>query len=243
MTQNRPVWIFQNDLHVDDLVQIFKLLRKEYSVLFGLETLEAEPCIIFNAPYEDTPMLVINTTPIRIRLAQENLSYWAQTIFQLSHELCHYVIRQYKTNKDFTLSWFEELVCEAMSLYALELSVKNWSECELSIRAPSFSFAIEKYLNAELSRIGSNEFSSCNTPERLAYYEQELNYLRESRRNERNLLYRAISNHPDNVKILCHYMEYLNPDDLTIDFDRWIKDTPSALLDVCKEIYPIKVKE
>lgn len=48
---------------------------------------------------------------------------WNQLLFQLSHELCHYVI--YLNNKqDYQIiKWIEESICEAFSLFCL----KKWS--------------------------------------------------------------------------------------------------------------------
>ena len=114
--------------------------------------MNAEKCIVFNDPTSECPMLIINTNPVMIRLAQSSTSYWAQTVYQLSHEICHYAIRQGKANKDYTLSWLEETICEAMSLYMLQYSAEKWCKCPLSQRAPQFSKSITAYLVNELKR-------------------------------------------------------------------------------------------
>ena len=111
------------------LIDLLDFLLIEYVRIFGEDTLYAEKCLIYNDPEAECPMLIINAIPIQIRLAQSSLNYWAQTIFQLSHELCHYCIRQRKDNKNYTLSWFEEIVCEAISLYFLKWAADNWNKC------------------------------------------------------------------------------------------------------------------
>lgn len=62
---------------------------------FGREYTLGEPCEIYNDSKSSCPELQICYQPIRIRLSLDKTGYWNQLIFQLSHELCHYVLRQY----------------------------------------------------------------------------------------------------------------------------------------------------
>ena len=96
-------WIVQNDVGVEYLVEIMRFLIPEYVRIFGRDKMYGESCIVYNDTEAECPMLITNLAPVRIRLAQESLSYWTQTIFQLSHEMCHYVIRQNKGIRDDTL--------------------------------------------------------------------------------------------------------------------------------------------
>ena len=144
-------WIVVSNEGSEYLKEILSFLLKRFIEIFGQETMNAEICYVCNISNADCPMLITNSTPICIRLAQSSLSFWAQTIYQLSHEMCHYAIRQHKVNKDFTLKWFEEITCEAASMYFLQYAAINWKKCRLSKLDPSFCTSIESYLSKELS--------------------------------------------------------------------------------------------
>ena len=167
-------------------------LLPEYTRLFGVETMNGERCIVFNDPKADCPMLITSTVPVMIRLAQASTVYWAQTVYQLSHEMCHYAIRQRKTDKHFSIKWLEETFCEAMSLYALEYAARNWYRCPLSQKAPMFSAAFVNYIEDELRRPPQNDLSSCDTIEALRVCNQNAESRRAGRIRERNTLYTCI---------------------------------------------------
>lgn len=58
---------------------------------------------------------------IYINLKDDNK--WDQLLFQLSHELCHYVIYLNNRGDYHMIKWIEESICEAFSLFCL----KKWS--------------------------------------------------------------------------------------------------------------------
>lgn len=236
--QGLSVWKVQEDDGAKYLEALLEFLLPEFSRIFGVDTMNNEECIVFKDPKADCPMLIINRTPVRIRLAQSDLSYWAQTIFQLSHELCHYAIRQHKINKDFTLSWFEEIVCEAMSLYALRWAAKNWDRCKLNQINPQFANSIESYLRNELNSVGSEAFRKCTSPDLLIEYEREKSTDRETHRNERNCLYSQIIQDPEECACFCDYCRYLNENGVTINFVRWEKDDNRKMVRVLHELQP-----
>lgn len=218
---NSEIWKVQDCEGAEYLERILEFLLVEYSRIFGEETMNAEMCSVYNDPQAECPMLVINYSPIRIRLSQISLSYWCQTIYQLSHELCHYAIRQHKEEKIFTLSWFEEIVCEAMSLYALKWSAENWGHCKLNERNQTFSTDIMNYLNQELGETGTDAFKTCTSIQMLAQYEENLSTCRETHRNERNQLYHAIIQNPIECACFCDYSRYVQENRVTIDFEKW----------------------
>lgn len=221
------------------LESILSFLLDYYSVLFGDGILRDEKCIVFNDPKADCPMLITNTPFPLIRLAQDSLTYWAQTIYQLSHEMCHYVFRQYKTQKDITLSWYEELVCESVSLLALEYSAQNWNECALSSNSPNFNKAIISYLQNELARAGTTEFSLSKTLKAMASYEKIAQENRASRINERNRLYKALSENPTDCRCIMDYQKYTKSNGVTLDLVKWYSDEQSSLIATLMEIIPI----
>lgn len=236
---NSNVW---NIIPPDDdkwLHMIFDFLRSEYSRIFGEDTMTKELCTIYNDPIAECPMLIINHKPILIRLALSTPRDWNRAIYQLSHELCHYAIRQHKVNKEFTLSWFEEIICEAISLYALKYSSQNWERCELYRRDPGWASNIENYLNDELMRSATTRFSECTTIELLRKYEENESTNRETHINERNILYRAILALPAECRHFCEYQAYVDPNTgVTIDFSKWEKDNPSGIIKTLHNLQP-----
>ena len=236
-------WTVQKAENCEQTCAILAFLLEEYVRIFGNEIMFNEDCIVFNDPHASCPMLITNVTPVHIRLAQENLSCWSQTVFQLSHEMCHYAIRQHKENKEFTLSWFEEIVCESMSLYALEYASKLWNRCSLSQYMPRFGQRHEEYLLQELAKDSSNEFAQCDTIEKLIDYEK--NKFPEMRRkahcNERNFVYRAVSSNPQELKCVIDYSQYVESNGVTINFEKWSQEDNSNLLQELRKVQPIKV--
>lgn len=222
----------------DSAKLILHFLLPEYSRIFGPKIMNAEKCIVFNDPTSECPMLIINTNPVMIRLTQSSTSYWAQTVYQLSHEMCHYAIRQGKTNKDYTLSWLEETICEAMSLYMLQYSAENWFKCPLSQRAPQFSKSFIEYLVNELKRMPKNNLSTCQTLDDLRFCNQNAAVERAGRLRERNALYRVISEFPEESYLFCDMYQYLNEDKLTVDFEKWLADHPSEIVQCLSQIQP-----
>lgn len=234
--RNWKIRAFENS---EKLEEIFNFLMTEYCRIFGTDTMTKEPCTIFNDQGAECPMLIVNRNPIQIRLAQKSLDYWAQTIFQLSHELCHYAIRQHKDDKNFTLSWFEEIVCEAMSLYALKFASKNWEQCKLYENNSSFASNIDNYLCNELKKTGTDTFRQCITVELLKEYEAHCCDERETRRNERNSLYYSITIRPSDCRYFCDYINYVNQQNkITIDFNKWEKDNPCQLIKQLHKLQP-----
>ena len=222
----------------DSVRYILHFLLPEYSRIFGAKIMNAEKCIVFNDPTSECPMLIINTNPVMIRLSQSSTSYWAQTVYQLSHEICHYAIRQGKANKDYTLSWLEETICEAMSLYMLQYSAEEWYKCPLSQRAPQFSKSITAYLVNELKRIPKNNLSMCQTLEDLRVCNQNTADERDGRLRERNALYQVISKFSEESYCFCDMYQYLNEDKLTVDFEQWLAVNPSEIVQCLSQIQP-----
>ena len=234
-------WLVEEAYYPKQLAYILEFLLEEFSRLLGQNIMFNEFCIVYNDPQAECPMLIRNHFPIRIRLAQ-NVFFEPQTVFQLSHEMCHYAFRQYKENKDFTLSWFEEIVCEAVSLYALEYVARNGQNCPLSKEKPSFSKESGDYLYYELGREGSDGLKQCDSVVKLAEYEAQkvAENHRETHRNERHALYRAISANPEALGCVLDYTKYLENNGVVVDFDRWIQDNPCDLLNSLRQIQPVK---
>ena len=71
---------------------------------------------------------------------------WAQLSYQFSHELCH-ILSNYNKNNDVKTQWFEESLCEAISLHTLEKMSIQWQHTPPYPNWKSYSSSIKKYLN------------------------------------------------------------------------------------------------
>lgn len=239
---SQPAWSVQNDNGSVNIVAIFDFIVNQFIEIFGIEHMNREMCLIHNDTTSDCPELSFSQ-PLSLRLAQPSTDYWAQTIYQMSHELCHYALRPpFKDNVLTYLSWFEEIICEAMSLYSLEKSAKNWKLCSLSAINPTFDNSILKYLKQECCKTGTDSFSKCNTVELLAEYNCQslLHPDRDSHRNERNQVYEIISQDPHSLLAMKDYSNYIEHNGVTIDFDSWYANIPCQLIVELKNIQPVK---
>ena len=226
--KENDIWVVEPFEGSYSVKQILDFLLPEYCRMFDSKTMYAEKCIVYNDCAAECPMLVTNYDPIRLRLAQLPLNYWSQTLFQLSHEMCHYAIRQGKTDKTFTINWLEEIICEAASLYALNYAKNNWRKCSLSQLDNAYSRSIFAYLSSQLN----------HTIEQLEKYNSIAGDHREGHGRERNTLYSAILKKPGECKCFCEMYRYLNPDRLTINFEAWKNDSPSELIKCLERIQP-----
>lgn len=234
-------WTIKKEQYYENTCDILSFLLEEYSRIFGREIMYKEPCLIYND--KNAPCPRFNISPMYIRLHQQSFNFWSQTIYQLSHELCHYAMHQAKRNKEIWISWFEEIVCEAMSLYALEYATYYWYKCKLCTINPEFYKSNAEYLGVILAEPSTDGFQKCNTIGKLREYEQ--NRYSESRREtharERKIIYAYICANPIEARCLLDYEKYVNSDKLTINFDAWIRDNPCSLVCALARLQPVKI--
>lgn len=221
-------WLVK-DLLTDDERKTFEPIY--HTMLLGFKTLfiddftENEICDVFNAPNASSPMLITNyhSNKVAIRLATAGSGYWCQWIYQLSHELCHYFIRQRK-DKEIILKWIEETVCEAVSLYMLDYFVKNWKSCPLSSQCTDYYKHIETYLENELRQEFSRTLPTCATREKFQEFEDRCQEDRAQRIYERNQLYQVLLKNPKDFACILDYTKFISEDNkLLINFEVWKK--------------------
>ena len=211
----------------------------QFIEIFGADVLGKELCVIFNDPKAATPMLISNITPILIRTNCSDLVYWAQYIYQFSHELTHYVIRQYKEDKSAIIKWFEETICEAMSLYVVEKSGERWKECALYECNPDFGTSLIQYFQDVYSKTADSALTKCCTKADLVQVEQNCEENRIARSIERNYIFDCFESMPAEIQSLVYYPLFMRGD-LTIDFPMWIdSDKCSHLVNRFQAIQPI----
>ena len=243
--RNVENWRVQQCEGAEYLCSILEFLLPEYVTIFGEEVMTVAPCIVYNDPNSECPLFE-HTSPLSIRLSQTSLSFWAQTVYQLSHELCHYAMYQTKHDKSKTLSWFEEIVCEAMSLYALHYAARNWHKCKLAKCAPDFGNNIQEYLDNLLLCDATDGFEQCNTVEKLQCYErgQFPEKDRATHVRERNRIYEAVLRNPTEASCFLNYQWYIQPaNGVVLDFDAWLKKESKDLVLQLFGISPIKDEE
>lgn len=220
---------------------MFFFVLSQFEKLFGQEIMRAEKCFVYNDPAAGFPITIFNSTPIKIRTSVETLAYKNQLVYHLSHELMHYAFRQKRANKDDYLSWFEEIVCEAMSLYILKCSGAYWKSCKLSRKDPFYGRYMISYLKEELGKQATGQFAKCTSIDKLAEYEEEVERNRAAHVNERNALYSEFLKNPSQIKCLLNYAEYrTGPNRILIDFDQWYADTGVELIRFMSMMQPCK---
>lgn len=75
---------------------------------------------------------------------------WSQLSYQFSHEVCH-VLSNYEKTQDDKHQWFEEAVCEAVSLFTLAGMAKNWQVNPPYPNWKSYSVSLQQYLDNNLA--------------------------------------------------------------------------------------------
>jgi hypothetical protein len=101
----------------DNFKQLSDYIISIFSNFFEIDIMANDFCI-YNDPNAPYPMLITNKESLIIRTCVET-GFWCQFIYQFSHELTHFVIRTFKknNNKNIYVKWFEETICESMSLF------------------------------------------------------------------------------------------------------------------------------
>ncbi|MDR0937225.1 MAG: hypothetical protein LBM98_11145 [Oscillospiraceae bacterium] len=228
--------------------QLIDFVCKLFIEIFGAGALSKEQCIIYNDASANCPMLVRECNhklihPICIRLNCSDLSYWAQFIFQFSHELTHYVIRQYKVDKSAIIKWFEETICEAMSLYIVKLAGERWTECELASVKSSFGNSLVEYYQNKYNTTAESALSNCKSLSDLKELDQCCESNRVARSIERNYLFDSFVSMPYSIQSLVYYPLFMRGDlsagYYTVNFADWTSSSNySPLVDCLQNIQP-----
>lgn len=216
---------------------LFEFVFKQFIQIFGVEALKNERCIIYNDTTAPYPMLIINRHPIVIRTSVKDFTSWALYIYHLSHELTHYVIRQYKPKKEVIIKWFEETLCEAMSLYSLKKSAESWNECALASKYPNYGVSLINFFNKKYCEKGPSALSQCHTLFDLQNIENDCENNRIARSIERNYLVNTFCKYPQYISSFVYYPYYIQGS-LQIDFLAWKEKDPNPLISRLEHIQP-----
>ena len=231
------------DFSDDNNIVLAQYIVSLFQEIFNNPLLFNEECRVYinlKIPY---PQFETNYNPPQIRLCVED-GCWCQFTFQFAHELMHYVIRQRKKEKEKIISWFEEIIAEAMSLYILKKLSENWLQCDLSEKNSEYAVFIAEYYKNELT---CNEgvverLSDCDNIEQLSIINDISESKRASHQEERNKLFNLFVQNEQYITIIVNYANYINPDALTINFMAWSENLnvhERKLLNDIKALQPI----
>ena len=94
----------------------------------------------------DAPMALRAPTPAGEFVVRVNVrgTYWARLVYQFAHEFCH-VLANPGTFVLDRVSWIEESLCEAGSLYALRSLADAWAEAPPYPNWRAYSHALAGY--------------------------------------------------------------------------------------------------
>ena len=224
------------------LSYLHEFLMQEFERIFGWDIMHTRDCTIYNDPQSGCPYCYYEPH-VRIRLAQESLDYWAQTVFQLSHEMTHYACLSVRGLDTPPIRWYEEILCEAMSLYFLEYAAAHWTGCWLYRINAQFDASIRDYLNVNYNTAATAALASCRTHAALLAYERDLmpERRREGHVRERNKLYLAIRQNPTAAGALVRYSRYRCAGGVLIDFATWQRAEPyNPLIPLFASFQPVK---
>lgn len=232
----------------ENIPSILEFLLPLYEKKFGSSYIYGEDCTISNSCLLEYPQFELSELPVRIRLCLTSTQYWCQAILQLSHELCHYTLRQYRLASGYSswLSWFEEIIATAFSWYALQYSADNWSRCKLSQASQptaKYTNSLSEYLRCQQERAANRSFAACNTSGLLVQYdiERKAEMDRQSQLVEIRTVFHIFANANDSLHNIGNYYLYRSDDGVTIDFDQWHHDTNDPIILALKSIQPVKL--
>ena len=156
-----------------------------------------------------------------ISLCIKGSSYYCQVAYQMSHEMTHFLIYDASAKKNPELSWLEETICEAISIYALRYLADHWKKCELSNHAPNYDIHIRQYIDDLISQTGTRSLSNCKSIAEMKMIEKESCKKRELRRTEMLELSNTIQQ--KNIKGLIHYRQFCQMDSLFLDYKKYAR--------------------
>ena len=167
--------------------------------------------IITCCPFEETPIFYSTSQNKELQydliiINCLDCGYWCQVIYQLSHELTHCFINCLNGDMKYHISWLEETICEAISLYFLNYFYNNWSMLPLYSKNTGYAPSIYDYLNNLLFNQGNNKLSLCTSMNELEELDKTSQDLREDRLTERIKLYNNIT--ADNIAALINYRSF-----------------------------------
>lgn len=172
----------------------------------------------FNSP-ESWP----NERPIRINLSMNSLSYWAQEVYQLAHECCHVLINS-PYSPQVQDEWFEEVICECASRFALVKMNGNGLAKKIS---PNSFLQYEKRLFKEkIYKFNPSSFSD-ESSETLLKMRTHHEW-REPQKHLANMLYPLIAENDDFWQSVPGLVYFKDQNTFLENLNTWYEESPKA---------------
>jgi hypothetical protein len=236
--KNEEKYLFEN------FIFIYNIFKK----IFGEELLNKEECRIINNTESSYPQLIYlpNEKNLYIILNLKELSFWGQLLYQLSHEMTHYLCRQQRNDYSYShLKWLEETICEAFSLFIVKIASEKWNNNKLHKINPTFDKSLKDYYKQEYGKINRTDetlLEDIKTLKELEYINRYAEDKRELRNNTRNNLFDILNSYEfGEIKRIIEYNDYMkeNSNNLLIDFEKWESETNSPFIKSLKKIQPL----
>ena len=217
-----------NDGYIEDITN---MMVDHYDTLIDFN-LNKNCLISGNSPKDVPTTITVDDNNVIAFLTEKDDKYWAHVIYQLSHEMTHYVIGEESADVEY-VPWCEETICEAMSYYFLEYFSEHWGECSLSSINEEYADALSDYTYEaiDLSMEGYEELEFdlyTATPKQLKIINDEAMTNRTYRAEAAAMLHEAIEKSED-VTGLLHYRDFINEETLLLDIDRYREAYPDNM--------------
>ena len=216
----------------ESLETLFIFLHREFEEIFGSDAVNGIKCTIYNDKNSASPFIhYVSDRELRIRLRMSSTVYWCQLVFQLAHEMTHYIYCQtYEYTKLYGSKWNEEIVCEAMTLYMLKQLADKWEDCVLSqydrYRRTPFSSSIYTYAANERNKEAASALKSSQeavTIQEFTALNRTASGDREDHRAETNYLYDLlVTLEKEQIAPIILEMYHYLREDCYIDYESWI---------------------
>ena len=148
-------------------------------------------------------------------------TYWAQLTYQFSHELCH-VLSNF-ANENGKNQWFEEALCEAVSLYTIEKMADEWEVNPPYERWRSYASAFDDYNEVMLNE--THRYPSLKLPKWFRYHRRSIE-ASPYQRHKDEVIGTAIYKLMQKGKFQVSSIQYLNLGDAdnSKSFTNYLKD-------------------
>ena len=124
---------------------------------------------VTNDPEAEEPAWEKTEDGYALRLCAESGKHWAQAAYQLGYLMMHCLI-DYKgrvIGKTEGIAWAEELICEAVTMWAMDELYWSWDKIPLGEQDPLYEKALWSEYIHYYSREGTSALSRCRTKEEL----------------------------------------------------------------------------
>ena len=152
-----------------DLLEIQKMAATLGAILRKQGVGFSNVCMHFaNDPFSNDVSWQRREDGYTLHLCVENGKCWDQAAFQLGYLMTHCLIDHLGGKNQEGISWAEELVCEAATLYLMYTLYTIWEETPFGTEDPGYKNAIRDYLSDNLNDKGTSALKKCTNRDGLA---------------------------------------------------------------------------